>query len=214
MPDKPKEIHYLPGFAGSQAMTRVIQLNVFPWQISPIMLQTKKEFCAVEKDSLGWDPVRALSCLGLLLAIFSSHQYYTETLRIISLFHWRSMLIWCQGKRQSPVLSLQFCHRNWGFSLQKSIYKGPCFLSPFKWAQSSQELKDSGDAAKGIDFLSASSPHRNDASRANSLPKSGSWQYRHPRGLLLTSFPPHMTLDYWILKVASGWFICLRKIKP
>lgn len=98
-----------------------------------------------------------------------------------------------RGKRQSPVLSLRFCHRNWGLSLQKSIYKGPCFLSPCKGAWSSQELKDSRDSAKAIDFLSASSPHRNDASRANSLPKSVCWQYRHPRGLLLTSFPPHMT---------------------
>lgn len=194
MSDKPKEIHYPPGYAASQAMTRVIQLNVFPWQIrqiSPIMLQTKKDFLTVEKDSLRWDPVRALSCLGLLLAIFSYHQYYAETLKIISLFHWCSMHIWCQGKRQSPVLSLQFCHRNWGLSLWRSIYKGPS--SSCKGAWSSQELADSRDAAKAIDFLSASSPHRNDASRANSLPKSGSWQYRHPRGLLLTSFSPHMT---------------------
>lgn len=73
---------------------------------------------------------------------------------------------------------------------------------------------DSRDAAKAIDFFFASSPHRNDTPRANSLPKSGSWQYRHPRSLLLTSFPPHMTLDCWILKAAPGWFICLRKIKP
>lgn len=116
MSDEPKEIHYLPGYAGPQTMTRVIQLNVFPWQISPIMLQTKKEFFTVVKDSLRWDPVRALSCLGLLLAIYSSHQCYAEILKIISLFHWCSMCIWCQGKRERPVLSLQLCHRNWGLS--------------------------------------------------------------------------------------------------
>lgn len=47
MSDKPVEVHDLPGYAGSQAMTRLIQINVFPWQIrkiSPVMLQTKKEF--------------------------------------------------------------------------------------------------------------------------------------------------------------------------
>lgn len=28
MPAEPKEIHYLPGYAGSRVMTGVIQLNV------------------------------------------------------------------------------------------------------------------------------------------------------------------------------------------
>lgn len=112
-----------------------------------------------------------------------------------------------------------FCHFSFVIETENSLSrraftKGPCFLSLWKGARGSQELKDSRDAAKAVDFLSAPSPHRNGINRANFLPKSGSWQYRHPRGLLFTSFSPHMTQDCWILKAASGWFICLRKIKP
>lgn len=45
MAAEPKEIHYLPGYVESQVMTRVLQLNVFPWQIRQIspMLQAKKD---------------------------------------------------------------------------------------------------------------------------------------------------------------------------
>lgn len=202
MADKPKEIHYLPGYAGSQAMTIVIQLNVFPWQIrqiSPIIVQTK-EFLLWKRTP--WDDMQSE-----LWAVWACSLQFSHTIDTM-LKPWRSShfstdVVCTSGARwKDRALS---CHFSFVTETEKSPSRrafttGPCFLPPCKGAWSSQELKDSRDAAKAIDFLSASSPHRNGTSRANSLTKSGSWEYKHPRGLLLTSFSPTHDLRLLNLK--------------
>lgn len=136
-----------------------------------------------------------------------------------SLLHLCSRCIWCQGKKKKKCRHSSFRTKMKGSAFRKAFTKSSkltlAFCQPAR-GYGVQMYWSSRDVSKVIDFLSASAFCMSGAGLlqllGNSLSKFGSWQYKHPRGPLLTGLSPHI-LGCWLFRAALVWLICLRKTK-